>query len=116
MIKHSSRTDLNVQPLSLEQRWIQAPSPLNTPINGGLGVPFGNGLRCVGGSIKRLGVRFAGADGSASWVRISSIEVWGSSPLAGDTRAFQGWYRDISGGGCASLFNLTNGYAVTYSG
>ena len=85
-------------------------------INGGLGVPFGNGLRCVGGSIKRLGVRFAGADGSASWVRIPPIEVWGSSPLAGDTRAFQGWYRDISGGGCASLFNLTNGYAVTYSG
>ncbi len=85
-------------------------------LNDGQGVPFGNGLRCVGGSLKRLGVRFADAGGSAAWVRIPPIEIWGSTPNFGDSRSLQGWYREADGGLCGGLFNLTNGYTVTYGG
>ena len=77
-------------------------------LNGGQGVPFGDGLRCVGGSVTRHGIRFGGPEGTAEWSRIQREGVFG----AGETRAFQGWYRD-NDGPCGSKFNLTNGYAVT---
>jgi plastocyanin len=80
--------------------------------NGGLGSPFGDGLRCAGGQIQRLSVQFSTATGDAAWgPGLNSTGIWN----AGDTRHFQIWYRDPQGGPCASGFNVSNGYSVTFN-
>ena len=80
-----------------------------TASNGGNGQVFGDGLRCAGGNIKRLGVRVPNASGSASWgPGILTAQGWG----AGETRFFQVWYRDTTGSPCGGNFNLTNGLEV----
>ncbi len=77
-------------------------------INGGLGNPFGDGLRCVGGGIVRLQVRTANASGlSNTTINVSS--VGGVNP--GDLRRYQLWYRDPVGP-CGGGFNFTNGLEI----
>ncbi|MCB9913534.1 MAG: hypothetical protein H6828_00125 [Planctomycetes bacterium] len=78
-------------------------------VNGGNGTVFGDGLRCAGGSVVRLGVRVPNASGQATWgPGLAASGGWS----AGDTRHFQGWYRDPSGSPCGSAFNLTHGVTV----
>lgn len=80
-------------------------------INGGNGVSFGDGLRCAGTSVVRLGVDQPDGAGNASWgPGLGSLGNWG----AGDVRRFQIWYRNPAGGPCSSGFNLTNGLEVTF--
>jgi hypothetical protein len=82
----------------------------NNAVNSGAGNPFGDGLRCAGGSVRRLGVRFCDAAGSANWsAGLSSSGGW----AAGDIQRFQGWYRD-AGGPCGATFNLTQGIELTF--
>lgn len=77
-------------------------------INGGDGVPFGDGLRCVGGQLVRLGIESADAAGEAAWgPGLAAQEGW----AANDHYAFQVWYRDQSGP-CQTGFNLTNALDV----
>lgn len=81
-----------------------------TQVNSGQGVVFGDGLRCAGGQIKRLGVRISDASGSASWgPGLAASGGWAS----GDTRYFQSWYRDVVGSPCAGNFNLSQGVAIS---
>ncbi len=83
-----------------------------TTVNGGSGLPFGDGLRCTGGSAVRLGVQWPNASGDASWgPGLAGSGGW----IAGDTRHFQGWYRDPVGSPCATGFNLTNGVSVVFT-
>ena len=79
-------------------------------VSGGAGVQFGDGLRCAGGGVSRLGVKTPGATGRVEWG--PGLHVAGGwSP--GDVRRLQGWYRDPAGGGvCGNGFNLTNGVEV----
>ena len=80
-------------------------------VNGGNGVAFGDGLRCAGGSVRRLGVAQPDAGGNASWgPGLQSLGGWG----AGDTRHFQAWYRDPGGSPCATSFNLSHGVSVDF--
>ena len=84
-------------------------------INSGNGNPFGDGLRCCGGGVKRLAVRFMDAAGAASTV--GSLSVAGAVS-AGTTYCNQGWYRDPLGAGgspCSTYFNLTNAVSVTWT-
>lgn len=78
-------------------------------VNGGAGTPFGDGLRCAGGGVLRLQVRFADATGNSSM----TIPI-GAASLAqpGDQHYFQCWYRDPVTSPCGAGFNLTNGLAV----
>lgn len=81
----------------------------STSVNGDQGFPFGDGLRCAGGSIARLGTRATSPSGEASWgPNLASSEGW----VPGDTRYLQAYYRDSSGGPCGTGFNTTNGLAV----
>jgi plastocyanin len=81
-------------------------------VNGGAGLPFGDGLRCAGAPIRRLGVRVPGAAGAASWgPGLTAAGGWG----AGDTRSFQVWYRDAATSPCGNAFNLSNGYSVSFN-
>ena len=77
--------------------------------NGGEGLPFGDGLRCAGGSVVRLGVRVPDADGRAAWgPGLGSVGAW----EAGETRRFQVRYRDPVGSPCGSGFNSSHGFEV----
>jgi hypothetical protein len=87
------------------------------------GVAFGQGVRCVGGSLKRLYVHNAtggtvsapiGADLSVS-ARSAAL---GHSIAAGETLYYMVYYRDpIVLGGCpsTSTFNATQGLAVPWA-
>ncbi|MDP6540307.1 MAG: integrin alpha [Planctomycetota bacterium] len=81
-------------------------------VNNGQGVAFGDGLRCAGGTVKRLGVRVPDSAGDASWgPGLAPLGEWGP----GDVRRFQCWYRDPNGSPCGSNFNLSHGYEVTFT-
>jgi hypothetical protein len=78
--------------------------------------PFGNGVRCVGGPIYRIGppVFFGGA-GHAERVMDWTQGPTGSGPgaiTAGSTWYFQLWYRDSAAGSWG--FNLSNGLEITF--
>jgi len=84
------------------------------------GVAWGDGLQCAGGSLKRLGVRFSTATGTsttAGWT--TSISARAGNINAGDTKRYQLWYRDNSGGQPCGVgvndFNATNGYEVLWT-
>ncbi len=82
-----------------------------TDAGGGLGVPFGDGLVCVGGSAVRLGARQADGSGLCSWgPGLATPGQW----TAGQTRYFQVRYRNVTGP-CGSGFNYTNGLMVTFT-
>lgn len=79
--------------------------------NGGLGAALGDGLLCVGSPIRRLDVVFSDPAGLAQ----STTSISSSGAVqAGDSRAYQFWYRDTGGTPCGSNFNLTNGLLLTW--
>jgi hypothetical protein len=79
--------------------------------SGGNGSPFGDGLRCIGSNALYLQVVFADGAGSAS----TSIDiVTAGGVAAGQTKAYQLWYRDPLGP-CSSGFNATNGLRVPFA-
>ena len=73
---------------------------------------FGDGIRCVGGAIKRLGVRISDGSGLVSWSPSLAAEGgWGS----GDTRYFQIWFRDPVAGPCGGGFNVSSSLQVDFT-
>ena len=79
-------------------------------VNAGSGVTFGDGLRCAGGNVRRLGVKSPDSNGAATWgPGLNALGGWS----AGQTQRFQAWYRDPSGP-CATGFNLSHGVEVTF--
>jgi hypothetical protein len=77
-------------------------------IAGGDGSAFGDGLRCVGGAVVRLGI----VQNSSSGTSNRSAPATGLS--VGSTRFYQAWYRNAAAFCTASTFNLTNGVAATW--
>jgi hypothetical protein len=74
--------------------------------------PFGNGFRCVSGSIRRLApVVLTNGTGSAARA-LNFNNAPENQILAGSTIKFQWWYRDPMGGG--ARFNLSDGLSVTF--
>jgi hypothetical protein len=80
----------------------------------GAGAPFGDGLRCAGGSIIRLGTK-TNAAGSSQYPAgaDASVSVRGQC-APGDARTYQVWYRNAAAFCTPSTFNLTNGLVVTW--
>lgn len=74
-------------------------------------LPFGDGLRCAGGSAFRLPLTSADAAGVALEPDIWVHGVAGVQLAVGSTWNFQQWYRDP--GGMAG-FNLSDGLAITF--
>lgn len=75
------------------------------------GVPFGQGLLCVGGTLRRLGSQRA-----VGGVIIAAQNVLGpryAGVQPGDTRYFQVWYRDAMAPGGGAI-NTTDALAVTF--
>jgi plastocyanin len=87
----------------------------SSAVNGGAGVVFGDGLRCAGGAVVRLGQTSV----SFGWARYPApgdvpISVRGQVP-PGATRHYQVWHRDapsVCTGGVST--NFSNAYSVTW--
>ena len=81
-------------------------------INGGLGTPFGDGMRCAGGAVIRLEVIFGAADGTGA----TSIDIASKGGvIVGDVKRCQLWYRDPNSTPCGAGFNLSNGLEIPWS-
>ncbi len=81
-------------------------------LNGGQGAFYGDGLACIGGSLRAYGVHFSGPHGLAHW---NKAVVAQAGYHVGETRYFQAVFRDVVGlGPCGSLFNLSNGYTIAF--
>jgi hypothetical protein len=74
-------------------------------------VPFGNGTRCVGGSLVRLPVSVASGGQMTSSIDYDTLPGAGQI-VSGDTKYFQAWYRDPAAGG--SFYNLSDGMSVQF--
>jgi hypothetical protein len=87
----------------------------DAPSGAGLGTSFGDGIRCAGGSVVRLGPKTA-SGGTASFGHgIGSdpnISVKGQVPAGGVTRYYQVWYRNAAAYCTPATFNLTNGLSI----
>jgi hypothetical protein len=86
-----------------------------TQANGGLGAPFGDGLRCASGTIVRLATRTAVA-GTAIFPGPGdrSLMIKGQMPPCGGPRTYQVWFRNAAAFCTPSTFNLTNGLELTW--
>lgn len=84
---------------------------------GGQGAPFGDGFRCVGGTIVRMGkILTPSVPGNTVVYPFPGdppISVEFSIP-AGASRFYQLWYRNFQGGPCGLYFNTTNGVRVVW--
>jgi hypothetical protein len=86
-----------------------------TRLNGGAGSAFGDGLRCAGGTIIRLGTK-ANTAGFSQYPAAGdpAVSVRGLVTAPG-TRTYQIWYRNAATFCTASTFNLSNGVEVTWT-
>ncbi len=75
-------------------------------------IPFGNGVRCVGGATLRLPPRFTDLFGDAEQPFGPANHPPGSALAPGDLRYFQFWYRDPAAGGAG--YNLSDALAVRF--
>jgi hypothetical protein len=82
----------------------------NNAINAGLGVPFGDGLRCAGGAARRL--QIVNSDQNGATQTTVDVALRGGV-AAGDLRRYQLWYGD-PGTPCGALFNLSNATEITW--
>ncbi len=81
-----------------------------------VGAIFGDGLRCVGGMVIRLGIKTNVGNMSSYPTGLDlPVSVKGALPPAGGTRFYQGWYRDAAAFCTPATFNLTNGIAITWT-
>jgi hypothetical protein len=80
-------------------------------------VVFGDGVKCVGGSVIRLAVKISGATGTSSYPVAGdpSVSLKGAIPAGGGTRFYQVWYRNAGPFCTPSTFNLTNGLAIVWT-
>jgi len=86
-----------------------------TQQSGGAGVVFGDGLRCVGGSVIRLGTKF-NASGSSSYPVGADLQVSVRGLVSvPSTRTYQCWYRNAAAFCTTSTFNLTNGLELVWA-
>jgi Tol biopolymer transport system component len=84
------------------------------PMAGGAGVVFGDGLRCVGGTIIRLGTK-SNVGGASRYPETGdpSVSVRGLVTMPG-VRTYQVWYRNAADFCTPATFNLTNGLEITW--
>jgi hypothetical protein len=82
---------------------------------GGAGAVFGDGLRCAGGTVVRLGTE-AIASGASAYPGAGdpSVSTKGMVMSSASTRGYQLWYRNSAAFCTPSTFNLTNGLWVTW--
>jgi len=88
----------------------------STQVNGGMGVVFGDGKRCVGPGLVRLGTKL-NALGTSSYPGGGDlpISIKGQITAPGGFRYYQVWYRNAAAFCTAATFNLSNGMRVEWA-
>lgn len=90
-----------------------APTMFFSGSAGAVGVPFGDGRRCVGGAVARLRIKTS-PTGTAVYPEQGDAPISTLEPVfAGTTRFYQAMYRNLAGP-CGNGFNLTNGWMTTW--
>jgi hypothetical protein len=86
-----------------------------TQVGAGAGAAFGDGLRCAGGSVIRLGTE-TNMNGASVYPTGANppVSVRGGITTAGSVRHYQCWYRNAAAFCTAATYNLTNGLTVTW--
>lgn len=110
-LAYEGSTDINANDLNLHVSGMQ-PGVFTQLFSGQLfldAVPFGNGLRFVGGPLKRFPLQLSSPTGEASWDDLHATGGWS----AGDLRYFQVFYRDVSGP-CGGSANMSNALQATF--
>ncbi|MFN9785271.1 MAG: thrombospondin type 3 repeat-containing protein [Planctomycetia bacterium] len=83
--------------------------------SGGAGALFGDGLRCAGGSVVRLGTA-TNLAGTSTYPAAGQPSVSTKGlVVAPGTRTYQVWYRNSASFCTTSTFNLTNGVEVVWN-
>jgi Tol biopolymer transport system component len=84
-------------------------------MGGGSGVPFGDGLRCVAGTVIRLGTK-TNSGGASQFPAAGdpSVSVKGACTV-GVMRTYQVWYRNTATFCTPDGFNLTNAWVVFWT-
>lgn len=79
-------------------------------------VTFGDGVRCVGGSITRLGIQTASGGVDVRGPGLYGVAcAAGACWQSGETWYFQTWFRNAPAYCTAATFNLTNGMQVVFT-
>ncbi len=87
----------------------------SSAMNGGLGVAFGDGLRCVGGNVVRLGIK-TNIGGTSRYPESGDLSIaLRGTVVGGATHTYQVWYRNAAGFCTTGTFNLSNGLTATWS-
>lgn len=78
-------------------------------------IPFGDGLRCIGGQILRLGILQA-SNGVATWPPSGGqpISTSGLVPATGGTRYYVAYYRDVAPYCTPDAFNMTDAQRIQW--
>jgi hypothetical protein len=86
-----------------------------TQLGGGMGVHFGDGLRCVAGNVRRLRI-VTNVNGTSQYPDVGdpSISVKGVI-LEPGVRRYQVWYRNAAPYCEPATFNLTNGLSIVWT-
>ncbi len=82
-------------------------------VNAGNGVVFGDGLRCTGGTLKRLGTQQA-LNGIAMHPGAGDLSISQSGATTVGTYDYQTWFRDPTLFCTSATYNLTNGLEVLW--
>jgi hypothetical protein len=81
----------------------------------GMGQVFGDGLRCAGGTIVRLGIKLNVAGASQFPGPLDPALATRGGVTSPSVRNYQAWYRDSQAFCTQSTFNLTNGVSITWN-
>jgi len=82
-------------------------------LNSDLGASFGDGLRCAGGTIRRLGTR-ATQGGMATFPLAGGPGIATIGGVTPGARVYQSWYRNALAFCTPSTFNLTSGVRIVW--
>jgi hypothetical protein len=76
---------------------------------------FGDGLRCAGGTTRRIGSKVA-SGGIATYPEPGDepIVLRGAIPVGGAVRTYQAWYRNAASFCTPATFNTTSGVRVLW--
>jgi hypothetical protein len=84
-------------------------------IAGGSGAVFGDGLRCVGGTVVRLGIK-TNVTSFSSYPQAMDLSISAAGSVqAGQVRNYQCWYRNGQPFCTPDTWNLTNAHQVTWT-
>src|SRR5262249_20128597 len=84
---------------------------LRGTVNDPAGTVFGDGVKCVTGTVLRFGQQTAGQGGNPN----NTVASTTNTVVSGNTRYYQVHYRNPSAGFCPpELFNVSNGYIIVW--